>query len=98
MEKLVTAVGAMSGTSLDGVDVAQITTDGQKIVSFGASAYRPFSAADHDIGAFRQWPSNIIKSLSTHNDAVPKCGFFEMLQVRTQAPRQFALACDCVIE
>ena len=58
MEKLVTAVGAMSGTSLDGVDVAEITTDGQKIASFGASAYHPYSAADHDIlfSVLGKWP------------------------------------------
>ena len=58
MEKLVTAVGAMSGTSLDGVDVAEITTDGQKIASFGASAYHPYSAADHNILSLvlGKWP------------------------------------------
>ena len=59
MEKLVTAVGAMSGTSLDGVDVAEITTDGQKIAAFGASAYHPYSAADHDIlsSVLGKWPA-----------------------------------------
>ncbi|MFT4917020.1 MAG: anhydro-N-acetylmuramic acid kinase, partial [Yoonia sp.] len=31
---LVTAVGAMSGTSLDGVDAAQIVTDGVSIFDF----------------------------------------------------------------
>ena len=58
MEKLVTAVGAMSGTSLDGVDVAEITTDGQKIAAFGASAYHSYSAADHDIlsSVLGKWP------------------------------------------
>ena len=58
MEKLVTAVGAMSGTSLDGVDVAEITTDGQKIASFGASAYHPYSADDHNILSLvlGKWP------------------------------------------
>ncbi|XDA99578.1 anhydro-N-acetylmuramic acid kinase [Sulfitobacter sp. LCG007] len=38
----VTALGAMSGTSLDGVDAAVLTTDGTDIMGFGASDYRPY--------------------------------------------------------
>src|SRR5437016_5762624 len=34
----VRAIGLMSGTSLDGVDVALIATDGESIASFGPSA------------------------------------------------------------
>ena len=37
MSKLVTALGLMSGTSLDGIDVALIKTDGEDIVERGAS-------------------------------------------------------------
>lgn len=33
----------MSGTSLDGVDVALIETDGKRIAAFGPSGYRPYS-------------------------------------------------------
>ncbi len=33
----------MSGTSLDGVDVALIETDGERIAGFGPSGYRPYS-------------------------------------------------------
>ena len=39
-------LGAMSGTSLDGVDVAVIETDGHEIFGFGPSASRPYSKAD----------------------------------------------------
>ena len=35
-------MGQMSGTSLDGVDVAIIETDGERIASFGPVAYRPY--------------------------------------------------------
>jgi anhydro-N-acetylmuramic acid kinase len=43
MTHTVTALGAMSGTSLDGVDAAVLVTDGERIESFGLSAYRPYS-------------------------------------------------------
>jgi anhydro-N-acetylmuramic acid kinase len=39
----VRALGAMSGTSLDGVDAAVVVTDGDRIVEFGETAYRPYS-------------------------------------------------------
>ncbi len=37
------ALGAMSGTSLDGVDAAVVETDGQQIFGFGPSGYRAYS-------------------------------------------------------
>lgn len=42
----ITALGAMSGTSLDGVDAAMIITDGSRIESFGETAYRSYSDAE----------------------------------------------------
>ncbi|MBP1804485.1 anhydro-N-acetylmuramic acid kinase [Rubellimicrobium aerolatum] len=38
-----TALGAMSGTSLDGVDAAVLVTDGERIAGFGPTAYRPYT-------------------------------------------------------
>ena len=37
------AIGLMSGTALDGVDVALIETDGERIDVFGPTGYRPYS-------------------------------------------------------
>jgi anhydro-N-acetylmuramic acid kinase len=42
----VQAIGLMSGTSLDGVDVAAITTDGERILEFGPTGYRAYTEAD----------------------------------------------------
>jgi anhydro-N-acetylmuramic acid kinase len=39
----VLAIGLMSGTSQDGVDVALIDTDGERIAQFGATACRPYT-------------------------------------------------------
>ena len=40
------ALGAMSGTSLDGVDAALLRTDGQTISEFGDCLYRPYSEVE----------------------------------------------------
>ncbi len=37
------SLGAMTGTSLDGIDAALVQTDGHEILEFGKTAYRPWS-------------------------------------------------------
>jgi len=43
------AIGLMSGTSQDGVDVALIDTDGERIGQLGATACRPYSNAERTL-------------------------------------------------
>ena len=46
---MLTAIGLMSGTSLDGVDVALIETDGEGIGRFGPTSYRAYTDGERDL-------------------------------------------------
>ncbi|OCX63033.1 anhydro-N-acetylmuramic acid kinase [Thioclava sp. SK-1] len=52
------AAGAMSGTSLDGVDAALLLTDGARILDFGRHGYRAFSQQERAVlhAALGLWP------------------------------------------
>jgi anhydro-N-acetylmuramic acid kinase len=45
----VTAIGLISGTSYDGVDVALLDTDGEEIGELGPTGYRPYSDQERDV-------------------------------------------------
>lgn len=49
MSKILTSIGLMSGTSLDGIDVALIKTDGEKQVERGPSATFDYDQNQQDI-------------------------------------------------
>ncbi|QUJ77792.1 anhydro-N-acetylmuramic acid kinase [Sulfitobacter albidus] len=68
---MVTAAGAMSGTSLDGVDVAVLRTDGERIDSFGRSAYRAYTQAERETIAagFGQWSGEAVERAAEVVDA-----------------------------
>lgn len=53
----VRALGAMSGTSLDGVDAAVLVTDGRDILGFGETGYRGYSVEERAVlaGALGRW-------------------------------------------
>ena len=61
---VVAAAGAMSGTSLDGVDVAVLQTDGHSIAGFGRSDYRSHTAEDRTViaAAFGQWNGDAVEA------------------------------------
>ena len=54
------ALGAMSGTSLDGVDAAMLLTDGTRIIDFGETGYRPYDPDEQATlrAALGQWPGD----------------------------------------
>lgn len=62
LRERMTVLGAMSGTSLDGVDAAVIDTDGEAIFGFGASAFRPFSSDEQAVlrAALGQWDGALV--------------------------------------
>lgn len=56
--KSLRVVGTMSGTSMDGVDAAEIVTDGHEVFEFGPTAYRPYAKGEKTAirKAMGQWP------------------------------------------
>jgi anhydro-N-acetylmuramic acid kinase len=54
------ALGAMSGTSLDGVDAAMLLTDGHRVLDFGPSAFRPYAPDERRVlrAALGHWPGS----------------------------------------
>lgn len=58
--RVIRALGAMSGTSLDGVDAAVVDTDGEVIFGFGPTAYRAYSDTEQAVlrAALGKWPGD----------------------------------------
>ncbi len=54
----VRALGAMSGTSLDGVDAAMVLSDGERVLELGPARFRPYSEDERAVlrAALGRWP------------------------------------------
>ena len=59
MDKIYTAIGLMSGTSLDGVDASIIRSDGEKLIEIKKNLYFPYN------GNFKEKLNNFIKSITS---------------------------------
>jgi anhydro-N-acetylmuramic acid kinase len=59
-DQTITAIGTMSGTSLDGVDAAVLVTDGHRILEFGDTGYRPYDDDERAElrAALGKWPGD----------------------------------------
>jgi anhydro-N-acetylmuramic acid kinase len=55
-----TIAGFMSGTSMDGIDMAVVETDGVEILSLGETRYRPYSDEEREKlrAALGTWPGD----------------------------------------
>ncbi len=67
----VRALGAMSGTSLDGVDAALVETDGDRIMGFGPTGYRAYSGAERAVlrAGLGQWTGQAVTQAGAIVDA-----------------------------
>ncbi|WP_121063847.1 anhydro-N-acetylmuramic acid kinase [Chachezhania antarctica] len=67
----VRALGAMSGTSLDGVDAAVVETDGHTVFGFGPSDYRSYPVAERAVlrAALGLWSGPEVEAAAKITDA-----------------------------
>ena len=85
-KQAVWALGAMSGTSMDGVDAALLKTDGREIFAFGESAFAAYSETDRDVlrAALGRWSGAEVEAASevverVHAEALAPFGDAEVI-------------------
>lgn len=80
---VVRALGAMSGTSLDGVDAAEVFTDGARIQSFGDSSYREYTAEERAVlrAGLGRWHGPEVEAAAEVCDAVHAAALAEFSEV-----------------
>ena len=82
--KPVTAIGLMSGTSMDGIDLAVLTTDGEALVERGPSHFVPYEAA------FRRRLEAALETAKAIGDRTERPG--DLAAVEDEVSRRHAVA------
>ena len=94
----IVALGAMSGTSLDGVDAAVLVTDGHTITDFGPTQYRRYTDVEQTVlaAALGQWSGPEVEAATqvinqVHAEALAEFEDIELVgfhgQTLAHAPR-----------
>jgi anhydro-N-acetylmuramic acid kinase len=79
---VVRAIGLMSGTSLDGIDAAVIETDGERVLGFGPTYYRPYQEPERAVLRQALAEAVVLKERSARPGVI---GQAEELTTRTHA-------------
>jgi len=76
------AIGTMSGTSLDGVDVALVETDGEAVSALGPTGFRPYSAPERAVLAAAL---EVARAVADRTERPPVLAAAEVLVTRAHA-------------
>jgi len=97
-----TALGLMSGTSLDGIDGAFLRTDGIAIERFGPSAYRAYTSSERQVlnaatQAALSWQFNGPRpAIFTEAEAALHQAHITLIETLLQANPDWAKALDVI--
>lgn len=78
---VITALGTMSGTSLDGVDAATVRTDGETISDFGVTRYQAYTETQRQVigKALGQWAGPDVVAAQDVVDQVHRAVLWDLL-------------------
>ncbi|MEM1397053.1 MAG: hypothetical protein AAGH38_06345, partial [Pseudomonadota bacterium] len=76
---LMTVLGTMSGTSMDGIDAAVLVTDGQRIAGFGPTGYRAYTPDERETlrAGLHHWPGDAKSRAASKTVTAAHCGLLK---------------------